>query len=332
MLVTGGAMGVEREKAGPPPPRTATPSQSDMGQSSRTPGSPQAPSPSSHRDGGPEPRGIIVVPEYPIDVDIWTDQYEYVEGESLQIFFQATRDAWVYIFNVDSRGRTHQIFPNYYDRDNFIEGGWRYRIPDRRYDFVVTGPSGREHLKIVAVPDRFNFWDRQYAPSRSRPYPEIPGGTEKFLEELRLKGSSDSGQSRGRNDGGDSSTRYWTPQTPADRAQTEVRIQRVEPVPRHRPQPPRYAVAWTSFYVLGRRPYPPHPVYPPINDGLLIINTVPEYATVLINDNYVGRTPLEISLPEGTYRVRVNKSGYSTWLKTVRIKEGRTTRYSFQLR
>lgn len=334
LLASAGAFALEREKATTPPPRQQEQAAPQTAQSGRSPDSAKGHDTASRR-GAPEPRGIIVVPDYPIDIDIWTDRYEYEEGESLKIFFQSSRDAFVYIFNVDSRGRTHQIFPNYFDRDNYIEGGWRYRIPDRRYNFVVTGPGGREHLKIVAIPERFDYWEHRYSPSRSKPYPEAPGGAEKFLEELRQRGPSSQNAPSGPSPRGTTPDRVerGSSETFENQARSgEMRISRIDPVPNHRSHQPRYAVAWTSFYVLDRyhRPDPDYPHYH--DEGTLIINTVPEFASVLINGEYIGRTPLEINLPEGRYEVRVYKPGYDSWIKTVNIKEGRKTRYSFKLR
>ena len=97
---------------------------------------------------------IVVSPHRPVDVEIWTNKghgAKYCVGEEIEIYFRTNRDAYVAIYNTDTRGRTHRLFPNRYDHDNFVRGGKTYRLPARGYDFYIEGPRGRESLKAVAA-------------------------------------------------------------------------------------------------------------------------------------------------------------------------------------
>ncbi len=89
-------------------------------------------------------------PPADFNVTVDTDQSVYYVGEAVEVRFRASDDCRVYIFNTDSEGVTHQIFPNYYDRENTIERNRRYSIPIGRYWLVATGPAGTESLRIVA--------------------------------------------------------------------------------------------------------------------------------------------------------------------------------------
>jgi hypothetical protein len=52
----------------------------------------------------------------------------YVPGEKITIFFQATRNAFVTLYNYDTEGQVKIIFPNKYSPNNFIKAGQEYRV------------------------------------------------------------------------------------------------------------------------------------------------------------------------------------------------------------
>ncbi len=59
--------------------------------------------------------------------------------------------------------------------------------------------------------------------------------------------------------------------------------------------------------------------------GKITIKSSPEEASVYINGDYKGVTPLKnIELPKGNYRIEVKKEGYGDWDKEVQIKAGET--------
>ncbi|MEO1370625.1 MAG: DUF4384 domain-containing protein [Acidobacteriota bacterium] len=108
----------------------------------------------------PVPDKIRPVPVRPVDIEVWTDRGEngrYCVGESISIYFRATEDAWVSILNTDTRGRTHRLFPNRWDREHFVEAGRVYRLPIDGYRFEVEGPPGREALHAIAAHDRYEL-------------------------------------------------------------------------------------------------------------------------------------------------------------------------------
>ena len=97
--------------------------------------------------GGPCPGGAsaiapeaLIVKPAPGDVRvrIQTDRSRYRVGESVQIRFWVSEPAYVYIYNVDSRGRVRLIFPNRFDANNRVPGR-RAPAPRRR----VPLPGGR---------------------------------------------------------------------------------------------------------------------------------------------------------------------------------------------
>lgn len=96
------------------------------------------------------------VVSYPyLDVEVWVDKGEgatYYPGEDIKIYFQASRDCYLVIYNIDTRGYVHLLYPYDSGDDHYVEGGRVYRIPDRfdDYDLTVNGPSGVEYIQAVA--------------------------------------------------------------------------------------------------------------------------------------------------------------------------------------
>ena len=52
---------------------------------------------------------------------------------------------------------------------------------------------------------------------------------------------------------------------------------------------------------------------------LLSIDTTPSNASVYINNEYKGKTPLEIELTPGTYKIEIKKENYETYTQTIEL-------------
>lgn len=118
------------------------------------------------------------------EAKIWTDRRVYEEGDPIRIYFRVTRDAYVYIFDTDTRRRSQQIFPNYYDEANFLRADVTYSIPLQNYRLRVNGPRGKETLDIVAVSERADFLERYESIEPEQPFPRPAHGKEGFLYHL----------------------------------------------------------------------------------------------------------------------------------------------------
>jgi hypothetical protein len=92
-----------------------------------------------------------------LDIEVWVDKGEgavYNPGDNIKVYFQASRDCYVVIYNIDTRGYVDLLYPVDDDDDPYIEGGRVYRIPDRfdDYELTVDGPDGVEYVQAVASP------------------------------------------------------------------------------------------------------------------------------------------------------------------------------------
>ncbi len=108
-----------------------------------------------------------------LEVEIWTDRGDgarYRAGDSIEVFFRTNADAWVAIYDRDTRGRVTKLFPSRHAGSNFVRGGVINRVPSSYgHHFEVEGPSGWETLRAVASTHRhallryrWNDRDRDY--------------------------------------------------------------------------------------------------------------------------------------------------------------------------
>lgn len=70
---------------------------------------------------------------------------------------------------------------------------------------------------------------------------------------------------------------------------------------------------------------------PAAKKSSLSILSDPGGAQVFINGVLYGKTPLHLSLPAGTYNLRLEKTGYLTVKEEVKVKEGEDTALDFEL-
>jgi hypothetical protein len=94
-----------------------------------------------------------------LDVEVWTSNSdgEFYDGDHIVIYFRASRDAFVSIYSIDTRGRVNLLFPTYEGEDNFVNGGVTYSLPGGKddYNLVVSGPEGFENVQIIASREKF---------------------------------------------------------------------------------------------------------------------------------------------------------------------------------
>ena len=94
-------------------------------------------------------------PERPLRVDVWvrggTDRV-FHPGESVVICFRANRDAFVLVYDIDTEGRAHRLYPRTTWDSEFVEGGVTYVVPGRGsgYRLMVAGPPGVETIVATA--------------------------------------------------------------------------------------------------------------------------------------------------------------------------------------
>lgn len=287
-----------------------------------------------------------VRPDYGFDVDIWTDRRTYEIGDLVRVYFRVTRPAYVYIFNTDTRGVTHQLFPNYYDQDSYCTPGRRYYIPDDSYKLRVVGPPGTEELRIVAVRYRPTWFERRYRFSPGSPFPAYPEGAKGFLREYQRERGPAGGENdeRMRSRSRDQQDRREMEKRSLDnsnRGRREVAAKRPEAIVVEPNQPraiviekptPTYDREWAEAYTTVRV-VDPSPRLRPVYYGRLNVTSSPSGARIEVDGRYRGRTPETVEyLGEGTHRIEVSLPGFVAWQGDVDVRADRTTSVHVRLR
>jgi hypothetical protein len=88
----------------------------------------------------------------PFHVKIWTDKNQFRIGDPVTFYFSSDRDCYMILFDQGTSGVLRVIFPNPYQRDNFIQAGKTYAVPGpgAGYEIRVDGPPGIERIKALA--------------------------------------------------------------------------------------------------------------------------------------------------------------------------------------
>lgn len=118
-----------------------------------------------------------------LTVDVWINKEEggvFHSGEKMQVYFRANQDAYVLLYNIDTEGYIHLIYPFRPGDPVHVQGGESYRVPSRHdpYDLVAEGPEGVEYVVALASP----------VPFQNLPWYLAPG----LSDESRDRGDADS--------------------------------------------------------------------------------------------------------------------------------------------
>ena len=96
-----------------------------------------------------------IVPSPYVDVDVWVDRGDgsvYNPGDEISVFFETSRDCYVVVYNIDTRGYVNILYPYDGSDSPWVERDEVYRIPGRYddYDLRVDGPEGIEYVHAIA--------------------------------------------------------------------------------------------------------------------------------------------------------------------------------------
>ncbi|MDZ4805325.1 MAG: DUF4384 domain-containing protein [Candidatus Eisenbacteria bacterium] len=137
---------------------------------------PPAPPPANRRIIGapPSPQRIVEVPVPHRDRRALDVQIELLGGDGRLVYpgqpvgfsFRVNRDAYVVIYDIDTEGHTHLLYPRSAWDPEYVRGGVLHHLPgrDANYRLVADGPPGEEFVVVVAsdepIADRWvECWD-----------------------------------------------------------------------------------------------------------------------------------------------------------------------------
>ncbi|KPJ50507.1 MAG: hypothetical protein AMJ41_01285 [candidate division Zixibacteria bacterium DG_27] len=107
-----------------------------------------------------EEYGFRVTPLHPgpeLEIEVWTNKGRggtFYLGEDVVVYFRTNMDCYVLLYEIDTEGYLHLIYPHDPYEDCSVSGEVTYRVPnpDRDYRFRICGPPGEELLYAVASP------------------------------------------------------------------------------------------------------------------------------------------------------------------------------------
>jgi hypothetical protein len=140
--------------------------------------------------GGPVPKLVRrPVDDYAPQVSVWTSPGSgalVYPGQDMTIRFSVDRDAYVVVYDIDTRGQVRLLYPERPGDDGYMRGGRVARIPGPQagYRLMVTGPEGVERIVALAS-DRplVNRWRRFAEADRADGAGRFDTGEVRFADE-----------------------------------------------------------------------------------------------------------------------------------------------------
>jgi hypothetical protein len=111
----------------------------------------------------------------------------YKVGDKLEITVSSNADCNVVVFDYDG-GTLTQIFPNDYQRENFLKGGDTLVIggPDSKFDYEIGGKGGQEKIFVYAYPTQSaNPISIAFNPVPQSPFRAAPITLDQYRELVR---------------------------------------------------------------------------------------------------------------------------------------------------
>jgi hypothetical protein len=122
---------------------------------------------------------------FEVDVSIDKgDDATYYGEEYIYIYFRVTGDAYIVIYNIDTKGDIKLVYPEPED-NGFVKANSTYQIPrkDDEYYLRVNGPPGEEFICAVASENPLNIPSILYRGEEETSF-RIEGDVEEAIEAL----------------------------------------------------------------------------------------------------------------------------------------------------
>jgi hypothetical protein len=125
-----------------------------------------------------EKEEVVVAPEPPaptppvsadFTIKAWpnAETATYIEGEQMTVYLLASKDCYVKVYHVDAEGAMKLLFPNRYNKDNFLKANTEYVVPKKPVSIVVEKPLGMESIWVQASGKPFENLEKEYVEVRN---------------------------------------------------------------------------------------------------------------------------------------------------------------------
>lgn len=104
---------------------------------------------------------VYEYPEGRLQASVWLDEENgavHQPGETVEIYFRATEDCYVAVYDIDTDGFLSLLYPRS-GHSGRVLGEHIYSIPDERddYELIIDGEKGIEYVVAIASPYPLNF-------------------------------------------------------------------------------------------------------------------------------------------------------------------------------
>ncbi len=283
---------------------------------------------------------IIITPTQPstLTIKVWTDRgagATYYLGNNINVYFKTSQDAYVTIYDYTTSGQLKIIFPNFFQRDNFVRGGITYVIPNPNYNynFTVIGPNGREIIEAIASTNPNVL--SQPSVSGNQLFQEIPDGLG-YLQKLKLS-------IVGKPIAVDTTyfyvgyvpnvgTVHFDSQPQGAQLYVDGVYEGITPLDLQLAEGNHLAVFWygsmnvsknfnvsantyqvVSAVITQLQPYPRNQTF------TINFNTTPSGAMIFVNGRMLGISSCRIELGAGIYQITIIKPDYSTIVTEINV-------------
>ena len=99
-----------------------------------------------------KPSGASAAAGLAVNASVNRANRKYKHGENVVLTVKPTEDAYIWVFDTGTSGKVHQIFPNRYEKNNFVKAKAALQIPGRGSKYMLTAshPKGAELITVIA--------------------------------------------------------------------------------------------------------------------------------------------------------------------------------------
>ena len=108
-------------------------------------------------------------------------------GDPVAFYFKTTKDCRLTLFDVETSGKVHIIFPNKYQKDNLVKAGKDYCIPAKkaRWEYRAQAPAGTELVKAIATLEKVTLVKKDEVKPMG-PFAEVTKPQQKLARDIAI--------------------------------------------------------------------------------------------------------------------------------------------------
>ncbi|OAA30980.1 hypothetical protein AT15_08345 [Kosmotoga arenicorallina S304] len=300
-----------------------------------------------------DPAGLILIPpEDSLNASLEFNKPKgstYYAGEELIVSFRVNKDAYVTLLDILPDGKVQVLFPNKYDTNNFVKADELYTLPTTDsslgYRLIVDNTVGRESFLLIASEEPLYFLDPVIIRFHTDAFPYLINNVS-GMKNLIMNSLTNSNWTV-------ASYYFYANYVPvttttniiSDRENTRVYIDGLyagtAPIMMQ-----ELEVGQHSFYLFNDKRLAWGPdshmvgfgdfeikfnLFPTYPYGYLEVYSEPSGASVYIDGEYFGTTPIKDFAEVGSHNISISKWKYHSASQDVEIIEGETSFISFVL-